>query len=209
MSPFEADRHSLSPPSLHGLEGETIPQIASNENLRQNPSSSMLGLSLVARGLVEVIGFHGACQLAMPLRGHSGIAQPPAPSRARADMDPQFSRDAPRRTGETQQKGGEDPIRQRARAPMQQGRGEVVEGALTAMALVPLALGSIVVRAPQAHVVVLAARTWEQTILPPEHTDVGLALFSVEEVVDMGKHRHDGFFVDIHAHEECARLRHG
>jgi hypothetical protein len=38
MGPFEADRHRLSPPSLHGLEGETIPQIALNENLRQNLS---------------------------------------------------------------------------------------------------------------------------------------------------------------------------
>jgi hypothetical protein len=37
MGPFEADRHRLSPPLQHGLEGETIPQIASNENLRQNP----------------------------------------------------------------------------------------------------------------------------------------------------------------------------
>jgi len=36
MSPFEADRHRLAPPWQHGLEGETIPQIASNENLRQN-----------------------------------------------------------------------------------------------------------------------------------------------------------------------------
>src|SRR5438132_4140349 len=36
MGPFEADRHRLSPPWQHGSEGETIPQIASNENLRQS-----------------------------------------------------------------------------------------------------------------------------------------------------------------------------
>jgi hypothetical protein len=35
-----------------------------------------------------------------------------------------------------------------------------------------------------------AARTLERTIFPPERTEVGLALFSVEELVDMGKHRH-------------------
>ena len=93
---------------------------------------------------------------------------------------------------------------------MQQGRGEVIEGALTAMAPVPLAptRGSIVVRAPRANVVALAARTLERTILPPEHTDGGLALCSVEEMVDIEKHRHDGFFVHIHANEACARLRH-
>src|SRR5262245_45522700 len=104
----------------------------------------------------------------MHLIGDSGIAQPPAPPIARADMDTPFSRDAPRRTGETQQKGGEDPICQRARAPMQQGLGEVVEGALTAMAPVTLAPGAVVVRAPLANVVALAARTLERTIFPPE-----------------------------------------
>jgi hypothetical protein len=36
MGPFEADGHRRSPPLHHGSEGETIPQIASNENLRQN-----------------------------------------------------------------------------------------------------------------------------------------------------------------------------
>src|SRR5262245_25222186 len=36
MGPFEADRHRRSPPVRHGLGGETIPQIATNENLRQN-----------------------------------------------------------------------------------------------------------------------------------------------------------------------------
>jgi hypothetical protein len=73
---------------------------------------------------------------------------------------------------------------------MQQGRGEVVEGALTAMAPVPLAPGAILVRAPLANVVALTARTLERTIFPPERPDVCLALFSVEELVEMGKHWH-------------------
>jgi len=38
-------------------------------------------------------------------------------------------------------------------------------------------------------VVALAAWTWERTILPPERPDGGLALFSMEEVVEMGQHR--------------------
>jgi hypothetical protein len=73
---------------------------------------------------------------------------------------------------------------------MQYGLGEVVEGALAVMAPVAFAPGAILVCAPLSNMVALAARTLERTILPPEHTDVGLALFSVEEVVDMGKHRH-------------------
>src|SRR5262245_53310533 len=63
---------------------------------------------------------------------------------------------------------------------MQPGIGKVVEGALTAVAPVTWAPGSIVVRAPLSNVVVLAARTLERTILPPEHTAICLTLFSVE-----------------------------
>ena len=72
---------------------------------------------------------------------------------------------------------------------MQYGLGEVVEGALAVMAPVAFAPGAILVCAPLS-ISALTARTLERTILPPEHTDVGLALFSVEELVDMGKHRH-------------------
>jgi hypothetical protein len=105
-------------------------------------------------------------------------------------MDAHFPGHAPGGTGETQQKGGKDPVRQRSLAPMQQGISKVVEGPLTAMAPVAFAPGSIVVRAPLANVVTLAARTLQQTIFPPERMDVGLALFGVEELVQMGEHRH-------------------
>jgi hypothetical protein len=37
--------------------------------------------------------------------------------------------------------------------------------------------------APVSNMVALAARTLEETIFPPEHTDVRLALFGVEELV--------------------------
>jgi len=73
---------------------------------------------------------------------------------------------------------------------MQQGSGEIVEGALAAMAPVTFASWAILVCAPLANVVALAAWTLQWTIFPPERTDVGLALFSVEELVEMGKHRH-------------------
>ena len=73
---------------------------------------------------------------------------------------------------------------------MQQGVGEVVEGALTALAPLPCAPGALGVRAPLANVGALAARPVERTIFSPERPDVGWALFSVAEVVDRGKHRH-------------------
>ena len=105
-------------------------------------------------------------------------------------MDTHFLGNAPGGTGETQQKGGKDPIRQWSLTPMQQGISKVVEGPLTAMAPGAFAPGSILVRAPLAKMVALAARTLQRTIFPPERMDVGLALFGVEEVVQMGEHRH-------------------
>src|SRR6266446_10392203 len=52
-------------------------------------------LPLVAGGVVEVIGFHSPCQLAMHLIGQSGIAQPPTPTIAGPDMDADFPGNAP------------------------------------------------------------------------------------------------------------------
>ncbi len=79
---------------------------------------------------------------------------------------------------------------QRPLALVQQGMGEVVEGALAAMAPVALAPGAVVVRALGANVGALAPRALKRTIFPPEYMDVGLALFGVEELVHMGEHRH-------------------
>ena len=73
---------------------------------------------------------------------------------------------------------------------MQQGLGEVVEGALAAMAPVAFAPRAVLVRAPASNVVALAARTLQWTIFPPQRMDVRLALVGVEELVDMGEHRH-------------------
>jgi hypothetical protein len=53
MGPFEADRHRLSSFAAW-IGGETIPQIASNENLRQNPQPTLVMLPVghtVASGL--------------------------------------------------------------------------------------------------------------------------------------------------------------
>src|SRR4029453_5127877 len=66
---------------------------------------SVLGLPLVARGLVEVIGFHGACQLAVGFIGEGRIAQPPAPAIARTAMHPQLSRNTENEARQAQQKG--------------------------------------------------------------------------------------------------------
>src|SRR4029434_9848651 len=121
-----------------------------------------------------------------------GIAEPPAPAIARPDMDPYLPCNTPRRTGEAQEKSREDPVRQRALAPMQQGPREVGEGALAAVAPIAFAPGAVVVHAPAANVAALAPRALQRTIFPPERMDVGLTLFGVEEVVQMREYRHSG-----------------
>src|SRR4030095_3111362 len=64
-------------------------------------------LPLVTGGVVEVIGFHGACQLAVGFRGEGRIAQPPAPAIARTAMHPQLSCNTSRRTRTALQQGRE------------------------------------------------------------------------------------------------------
>ena len=57
---------------------------------------ALLRLALVTGGVIQFIGFDRAFQLAMPLVGHGRMAQPPAPTVARADMHAQLSRDTMR-----------------------------------------------------------------------------------------------------------------
>ena len=98
-------------------------------------------------------------------------------------MDAHLPRNTPRRTGKTEQKGGEDPVRQRPLALVQQSLGKIVEGPLAALAPVAFAPGAVLVRAPASNVVALAARTLQRPVFPPERMDVRLALFGIEELV--------------------------
>src|SRR5712691_5007273 len=138
------------------------------------------GLPLVAGGMVEVIRFNRAFQLTMHLIRQRGIPQPPAPPIAGPDMDPHLPRDTPRRTGETEQKGCQNPVRQRPLALVEQGVGEVVEGALAAVAPVAFASGSVVVLAPRINVLAMTPGTLQWAIFPPQRMDVGLACIGTE-----------------------------
>ena len=144
---------------------------------------SVFGLALLASRVIEVIRFDCALHLALHLEGQGRIAEPPAPAIARPDVDAHFPRNAPGRAGKAEQKGRENPVRQGPLALVEQGRGEVVEGALAAMTPVAFAARSILVRTPAANVIALAARTLQRTVFPPERMDVGLALFGVEKLV--------------------------
>src|SRR6266849_6391460 len=105
-------------------------------------------------------------------------------------MHPQLSRNTSRRAREAQQEGGENPVRQRALALVEQRIGEVIEGALAAVAPVVFAAGAVVVFAPRIHVVALTAGALQWAIFPSRRMDVDLTLVDVEEVVDVCKHRH-------------------
>ena len=105
-------------------------------------------LPLVAGGMIEVIGFHCAFQLAVHLIRQGRIPEPPAPAVAGPDMDAQLPGNTSRRTGKTKEKGRQNPVRQRPLAPVKRVRGEVVEGAFAAMTPVAFTSGAIAVCPP-------------------------------------------------------------
>src|SRR5262249_34754749 len=132
--------------------------------------ATALRLPLVPGGVVEVIGFHGACHLAVGFVGEGGIAQPPAPAIARPAMHPQFSRNPSRGTRQAQQKGRENPVYDRALAAVQERAREVIEGALAILLFTAVAFqaGLVVVDAPRTDVVALTPRTLEGPIFPAQ-----------------------------------------
>lgn len=79
---------------------------------------------------------------------------------------------------------------QRPFALMHQRVGEIVEGALTAVAPVAFAPWAVVVIAPGIDVVALTPRTLERTISPAQTMDIGVAGLDIEELVQMREDRH-------------------
>src|SRR5262245_15585378 len=92
--------------------------------------ATALRLPLVPGGVVEVIGFHGTCYLAVGFIGEGRMAQPPAPARAGPAMHSQLSRNPSRGTRQAQQKGGDHPGHDRALAAVQECAREIMESAL-------------------------------------------------------------------------------
>jgi hypothetical protein len=151
---------------------------------------TLFGLALVPSDVIELIGFNRALQLAIGLVGDGSIAQPPAPAIAGADMDAHLPRDAPGGTGEAQQKGREDPVRERSPALGEERVGEVVERAPTSVAPVAFQPRSVRIAAPRIDIVAVTPGTVERAILPPECMDIHVAGSDVEELMEMGEHWH-------------------
>src|SRR5262249_61486587 len=82
----------IVPPS--GLTFLATPTRAASQRLL----AALGRLALLPSGVIEVIRFDGALQLALHLIGQGGIAQPPAPAIAGPDMDPQLFRNSTRGT---------------------------------------------------------------------------------------------------------------
>jgi hypothetical protein len=87
--------------------------------------------------------------------------------------------DAPRRAGETEQKGSENPVRQQSFALVQQGVGEITEGALAAVAPVAFASRPVVVHTPGTDVLAVATGTLQTICFSKsiEMHDIVLGLF--------------------------------
>src|SRR5207302_5629133 len=135
---------------------------------------TLLGLPLLASGVVEGIRFDGPFSVTLHCIGQRSMAQPPAPPITGADMDPHCPRNAPGRTGKAQQKGGQNPVRQRPLTLMESRIGQVMEGALAALAPGSCAPGARVLGARASILGALAARTWQRTVCRPERRKRGL-----------------------------------
>src|SRR5215831_2534987 len=94
---------------------------------------ALLGLALVAGGMIQGVGFDRPRHLPLHLVGQGGIAQPPTPAIASADMHPQLFGNATRGTRQTPQKSGEHPVHYRALAAVQERPRAVMEGALAGL----------------------------------------------------------------------------
>src|SRR5262245_51973854 len=129
---------------------------------------ALLGLALVAGGMIQVVGFDRPRHLPLHLVGQGGIAQPPTPAIASADMHPQLFGNATRGTRQTQQKGGENPVHDRALAAIQQRTREVIEGALAVFLFTAVAFASrlVVIRTPGTDVVALTSGALQGPIFP-------------------------------------------
>jgi hypothetical protein len=68
--------------------------------------------------------------------------------------------------------------------------GQVIEGALAAIAPVPFTSRAVMIDAPGIDVVALAPGTLQRALFPPERMDVGVTLVDVEELVDVREYRH-------------------
>src|SRR5262245_35538354 len=100
-------------------------------------------------------------------------------------MHPQLPGNASRRTRQAQQEGGQNPVRQRALAAVQERAREVIEGALAVLFFTAVALqsGLVVVGAPRTNVVALTRRTLEGPIFPAQGMDIGVKGFHTEQLV--------------------------
>jgi hypothetical protein len=152
--------------------------------------SALFGLAFMPTDVVELIRFNYACQVTIGLVGGGSITEPPAPAKTGPALDAQLSGNPLRRTRETEQNRRQNPGQQRSLTLVQQGIGEVVEGALAAVTPVTFTPVSIVVISPRIDVLALAPGTLEWTIVPPQRMDVDLTLGDVKELVDVREHRH-------------------
>jgi len=68
---------------------------------------------------------------------------------------------------------------------VEQGVGQVIEGAFAAVKPVAFGAGAVVVCPPRINVLALAPGTLKGPLFPPQRMDVGVTVFGVEELVDV------------------------
>ena len=163
---------------------------ASTRPVPQHLRPTLLGLALLASGVVELLRLDRPCQLTLQFIAQGRIPSPPAPPLTGADMDLHLPGKTMRRTGQAQEEGGKYPVPQCPLTLGHQRVGEVIKGASATVAPVALSSWPVVIHAPVPNIVALAPGTGQWTLLPPQGMEIGVAGVSVEEVVEGGKDRH-------------------
>jgi hypothetical protein len=141
--------------------------------------------------MVEVIRFHCAFQVAIHLVGQGGIAEPPTPAIARADMDAPLPGKTTRGTRETEQQGGENPVGQGPLAAVEERIGEIIAGAVAVSTAEAFTSWPLVIIAPGSDGVALTPGTLQRTIFPAQAVDISVAGLGIEELMQMRENRHD------------------
>jgi hypothetical protein len=106
------------------------------------------------------------------------------------EMYPHLPGNAPGRTGETQEKGGKDPVRERLLALGEERLGQIVERPPAAFAPVAFQSLPIMVCAPGPDFVAVTPGTLEWAIFPPQGMNVEVAGLGMEELVKRRQYRH-------------------
>jgi hypothetical protein len=83
-------------------------------------------------------------------------------------------------------------LRERPLALGEERLRQVVKGTPAVFAAVAFEARSVMISTPGTNLLAVAMGTLQGAIFPPQRMDIGMARVGMEELVELGEHRHDG-----------------